>query len=760
MSTKRRLLVITTTFFPDPQVGAIRMTQWCRHLPQHGWQVHVLCRYYGRECSVEELAAKVHPEVTVEYLDRPSAKSQRSGWLAWARRALRQLLSHPQVSTLAVPDVSVRFWLRQRQQVLERVREIRPDVILTSSPPHSVHDLGLWLAAQTGIPWVADFRDPYLGDTRFQPTGLGRLRWPAHERFMAAIYQRAWLLTHAIPNHFRWARRRYPDATGRMVELRNAFPPEMIETLSEAEGSGDAIKTVLVAGTIPEQKQLRLAEAVALLVAGGGNVCLKLLGRRPACAEQLRALLGERLVLTGYVPHTESVRAVARADVLVNYLNEERSVTRLLSTKLFEYIATGRPVLCVNPSRVERLLLWQMQGVRVLKRPTIGELAEALGTALAGGLQPDPTQLQQFRAQNIWPVRVDRLAEALDRITAYPPAAAPAVTAVVVPVASVVVPTRNRGPLLRRAILSALAQSVPVEVIVMDDGSTDGTPEMVRREFPQVQLHEVGQGRGPCFQRNRGIQLASAEFVFPIDDDSVFSTPHVVAQTLRDFDHPRVAAVGIPFLNPRLDWTLMQRAPDTTGCHLVHAFVGAAHALRRSVFLQVGGFREHFFYMGEEGDLCLRLLNAGYVTRLGRADPVHHMESPQRNLALANRCGRRNDVLFAWHNVAAPWLLPHLLATTFNGFLAGLKTGHLLRMMHGTLEGYSMALRRQVERRPVAPDIYWLHRRLKIQGAALLSEIETLLPPLPEAMEAENRGSTESHALQQDGNFRYNRSFL
>ena len=83
--------------------------------------------------------------------------------------------------------------------------------------------------------------------------------------------------------------------------------------------------------------------------------------------------------------------------------------------------------------------------------------------------------------------------------------------------------------------------------------------------------------------------------------------------------------------------------------HVVHAFVGAAHAVRRDVFLKVGGYREHFFFMGEEGDLCLRMMQAGYVTRLGRADPIYHLESSRRDLSRAGFSGRRNDILFAWH---------------------------------------------------------------------------------------------------------------
>jgi DNA-binding transcriptional LysR family regulator len=135
--------------------------------------------------------------------------------------------------------------------------------------------------------------------------------------------------------------------------------------------------------------------------------------------------------------------------------------------------------------------------------------------------------------------------------------------------------------------------------------------------------------------------------------------------------------------------------------------------------------------MGEEGDLCLRMLSAGYLTRLGNADPLHHLESPRRDLRRAGFSGRRNDVLFVWHNVPAYYLPAHLAGTTLNAVRSGAGSGCFWRMMHGTATGYADILRRRAERRPISPDIYLLHRRLKKQGPRLLEDIEHELPPLP-----------------------------
>jgi GT2 family glycosyltransferase len=298
------------------------------------------------------------------------------------------------------------------------------------------------------------------------------------------------------------------------------------------------------------------------------------------------------------------------------------------------------------------------------------------------------------------------------------------------PLASIVIPTCNRVEELHNLLVSATAQTVPVEIHVMDDGANDATAEMIHRDFPKVRYHRLGTNRGPAFQRNRGIELASNNIVFPIDDDSLFVSQHTVEQTLAEFGHPRVGAVGIPYINIRQDNVIRQRAPEDEGIHVAAAFVGAAHAIKRDVFLKIGGFREHFFYMGEEGDLCVRMLSQGYVTRLGCADPIHHLESPRRDFSRMDFYGRRNDVLFAWHNVPMPYLPVHLIGTSLNGLRLGLKLGRSFGMLRGLVSGYGFCLQYWRGRRPVSGQIYRLYRELRKGRRKRFAEVESHLPTL------------------------------
>ncbi|WP_428936770.1 glycosyltransferase family 2 protein [Fontivita pretiosa] len=322
------------------------------------------------------------------------------------------------------------------------------------------------------------------------------------------------------------------------------------------------------------------------------------------------------------------------------------------------------------------------------------------------------------------------------------------------PQATVLITTKNRREDTLNAVRSAYAQTVPVEVLVIDDGSTDGTAEAVRQAFPQARVDRSEQSRGYIVQRNRGVAMASAPIVFSLDDDAVFSTPRVVEQTLTEFDHPRVGAVAIPHINVNVlpgqhpGYGIGESASAAGELRVVNSYIGCAHALRRDVFISLGGYRELLVHQGEEMDYCLRMLAAGYVTRLGRADPVHHFVSPKRDNRRMTVYGVRNALLYSWYNVPMPYLPLRLLGTTANLVkFHCFKRPHPIWLVKGLLQFPWTILRGQDRRAPVPCRVYRLARRLDRQGATPLHEVEALLPPLRHQPEPEQ---SHSRAAQQD----------
>ena len=292
--------------------------------------------------------------------------------------------------------------------------------------------------------------------------------------------------------------------------------------------------------------------------------------------------------------------------------------------------------------------------------------------------------------------------------------------------AAVVIVTKNRRDDLRTAIRSAVAQTGPVEVIVVDDGSTDGTSAMVREEFPTVRVETRAESRGYVVRRNEAARVATADVIVSIDDDAELVSPTTVTQSLQDFDHPRIGAIAIPCIEPNRSDRILQRPPSPHGQWVTDCFVGTAYAVRRDIFLAVGGFRGSLIHQGEERDFCLRMLAAGWVVRLGRADALHHYESPNRSTARMDYYGRRNDILFAWHHVPHLALAPHLVGTTINAVRSAARAGRWRDMMRGTMAGYAGL--HSIDRAPVTTDIYRLHRRLKTAAAVPLTDVLADLP--------------------------------
>jgi glycosyltransferase involved in cell wall biosynthesis len=297
--------------------------------------------------------------------------------------------------------------------------------------------------------------------------------------------------------------------------------------------------------------------------------------------------------------------------------------------------------------------------------------------------------------------------------------------------ATVVITTRNRRYELRKAIASALAQSARPDVLVIDDASTDGTAQMVKSEFPEVVLRRFERSQGYIAQRNRAADIAQGPVIFSLDDDAVFSTPDIVDATLRRFDHPRVGAVAIPFVDVTRSNEIHQEAPRADGVFASYAYIGTAHAVRRDLFLEFGRYREDLVHQGEEEDYCTRMLARGYVTRPGTSAPIHHFESLERNWDRMDYYGARNKILYAWYNVPWPHLGLHLAATTVKTLLHNLQPRRFAIRVRGALAGYQFIASRTCRRVPVPSPIYRLSRRLKRFGALPLEEVEPELPEVP-----------------------------
>jgi GT2 family glycosyltransferase len=171
----------------------------------------------------------------------------------------------------------------------------------------------------------------------------------------------------------------------------------------------------------------------------------------------------------------------------------------------------------------------------------------------------------------------------------------------------------NRRHELRHTLERLTEQTyAPLDVLAVDNASTDGTPDMVRTEFPHVRLlvlpHNVGEEA-----KNAMLREAHGAIVIVLDDDS-HPAPGIVERVVEHFDRdPRVAAVAGKILSPvtGTPWPNFI-LPETDTVVDNFAYVGCGVALRRSAALAAGGYAGFFFIYEVEIELSLRLWALGH----------------------------------------------------------------------------------------------------------------------------------------------------
>jgi GT2 family glycosyltransferase len=221
---------------------------------------------------------------------------------------------------------------------------------------------------------------------------------------------------------------------------------------------------------------------------------------------------------------------------------------------------------------------------------------------------------------------------------------------------TVVIATRGRRESLLHSLerLRALLGDPPV--IVVDNGSRDGSVAAVRSAHPDVDIVALDHNLGAP-ARNVGVRLARTPYVAFADDDSWWATG-ALARSVELFDaHPRLGLIGARILvgpEEREDPTTAVmaasplRPPPGLPGPAVLGFLACGAVVRRSAFLEVGGFDELLFFLGEEQRVALDLSAQGW--HLSYADDVvaHHHPSPPGDPVGRRRRQLRNDVLTAW----------------------------------------------------------------------------------------------------------------
>ncbi|MDQ7779737.1 MAG: glycosyltransferase [Planctomycetota bacterium] len=424
----KRVLFITHSFPPLATAGVQRAVSFVRHLPSFGWEPTVLTvgsdPAYGIDRST---CARVPPSVTVV----------RTGMLSPVLlfKALWGLRLHRVAALIGkavlFPDDKIGWFPFAVRAALRICREKRIDVVYTTSPPETAQLIGLYLKRRLRLPWVVDYRNEWFTNP-YAPVRGGGLRAAAHARLERQVARTADGVITLSPAHTRMMVEEDPANASKYATIENGFDAD--EFADAAAAALDPRPTARSDGprTLPDSDVLKVVYVGVFHSTMDGStffeVCDRLLTRGAIDRKRFRFCMAgypwrvgkyrrgreSWFEYLGYLERHDALRLMHTADLLLLLIRHD--APRTLPGKLYEYIATGKPILAlVPPEGLAADIVRRTRTGFVVPPDRPEEVENLLGCLYRkwaeGGLKVEPSREEVARYERS--IQVPRLAEIL-----------------------------------------------------------------------------------------------------------------------------------------------------------------------------------------------------------------------------------------------------------------------------------------------------------------------------------------------------------
>ena len=371
----RRVLLVSHR--PIDQAGgpAARWRSFSRHLPEHGWEVDVVSAP-----AADEFAAPAKAQRRARVMEGVGKLADPVFRLAGLR---------PEAMPLST------LWVRRgTRETRRRLATGRYDAVLATGPPFSA--LIAARRAAGGTPLVVELRDLWAGNPAFDRGG------PVLPRLESRVVDRAQAVIAVTPEAADDLRRRHPGA--RVEDIPNGFEPALLAMRT----TPTAGTTIIHSGTLTKDRPLE-----PLLRALRPPLRLVLHGY---VAPEIHAELersGADVELVPPSPWEEAVRRIADADVALVTQGRAAGDETAVAAKVYEYLALGKPVLCLSHGGATEALLRRLDADQLVARLDDPASIEAALATINGGALPPPVSPERL-AQYERPRLAERLADLLD----------------------------------------------------------------------------------------------------------------------------------------------------------------------------------------------------------------------------------------------------------------------------------------------------------------------------------------------------------
>lgn len=360
----KRVLIITYYWPPSGGSGVQRWVKFAKYLPKYGWQPVIYTPENPELTAVDKSLLSEIPaeaEVIKRHITEPygiyhalfggkkaSGGSSVVNPINGGKKTFKQKLSLFVRGNFFVPDPRV-WWVGPSVRFLKKYLKEHPvDVIVSTGPPHSMHLIALGLSRETGLPWFADFRDPWTKMFYFKHLELSSFAREMHEEMEREVLDGATRVIAVSPD----VRKDFQKMTSTPVELiTNGFDEKDFSDDFDRDENFNITHTGLFAADgNPVTLWKVLSDKCAVEPLFKASLRLRLVGKTDKeITDSIESYgLKDNLLDFGYKDHVTAVSEQRNASFLILPLRKEPEYGAVLPGKLFEYLASRRPILGIG----------------------------------------------------------------------------------------------------------------------------------------------------------------------------------------------------------------------------------------------------------------------------------------------------------------------------------------------------------------------------------------------------------------------------
>jgi glycosyltransferase involved in cell wall biosynthesis len=373
---QKRVLIITYYWPPSGGSGVQRWLKFAKYLPEAGWEPVIFTpENPDFDLKDETLLKEISPNLEVIRFPiwepyqlfakvKKQGKSHPGRILEQQKKGFLEKVAIWLRANLLVPDPRV-FWVKPSVQFLNQLlQEGQFQAIITTGPPHSLHLIGQQLKQKHGIPWLADFRDPWSQWEFLDTLPMLSFIRRRHEALERKVLQQADVVVTISPTF----QRDLEKLSGRKIDLiTNGYDPADIPTDFHPRPKLAKRLQLVYTGIIDAiRNPLPLMQALkAEFEVGGEEVSWTFVGKVSEQVQQqveADSWLKAHIHFAGYVPHHQVFEFYAHSDALVLILTDTKNAKGNIPGKLFEYLATGLPVLALGDPQGDSATLLSQAG--------------------------------------------------------------------------------------------------------------------------------------------------------------------------------------------------------------------------------------------------------------------------------------------------------------------------------------------------------------------------------------------------------------